>query len=92
MMPPCKDLSGLERRCPRLGGPVTFGYCQIAAQNQGPCFKVFDCWWERFDVVAYFEQRLSKEAFSSLRSALPADKTATLVDLIRQARSRIKPC
>jgi hypothetical protein len=90
MKPICDDISKLERRCPRLGGPVTFSYCRFAAENQNPCFKIFDCWWERFDVVDYLQQRLSKEVFNHLRNMQPPEKTATLVDLIRQARQRTK--
>lgn len=88
-MPPCDDIANLERRCPRLGGPVTFGYCRMAAQDRNPCFKVFDCWWDRFDVVDYFKRRLSADAFNDLRNARPPEKTASLVDMIRQARQRV---
>jgi hypothetical protein len=87
-MPPCDDIADLERRCPRLGGPVTFGYCRTAGRNRSPCFKVFDCWWERFDVVGYLRHRLPAEAFNDLRNARPPEKTASLVDMIRQARKR----
>lgn len=84
-MTSCDDM---QRRCPRLGGPVSFGYCRIGGGQKSPCFKVFDCWWERFDVVGYFRQRLTKEAFEKLRCATPPDKVASLVDLIQQAQKR----
>jgi hypothetical protein len=45
------------------------------AVGKTPCFKVFDCWWERFDVVA-------------LSASRPQPKVASLVELIRQARER----
>ena len=80
----------LERRCPRLGGPVTFDYCRLADDGRGPCFKVLDCWWERFDVVGYFRQRLSPSEFSRRQNPTPPNKAATLVELIRQARQRAK--
>jgi hypothetical protein len=89
-MPPCDDFTNLERRCPRLGGPVTFGYCCMAGQDRHPCFKVLDCWWESFDVVGYFQRRLSADAFNSLRNARPPEKTASLVDMIRRARERTR--
>ncbi len=80
---------GLERRCPRLGGEVNFGYCQTCGENRIPCFKIFDCWWERFDVVAYLKAHLSPKAFESLsKSTRPPDKVASLVDLIQQAQKR----
>lgn len=84
------DRDHLERRCPRLGGPVSFKYCRTSAEERGPCFKVLDCWWEQFDVVGYFQNRLPEAAFEKLRSAPPPDKVASLVDLIRQARERTR--
>jgi hypothetical protein len=71
-----------------LGSPVTFGYCCISGDARFPCFKIFDCWWERFDVVDYLQQRLPESAFEKLRCAPPADKVASLVELIRQAKKR----
>jgi hypothetical protein len=80
----------LEMRCPRLGSAVHFGYCRTCGQEKAPCFKVLDCWWERFDVAGYFRQRLGAEAFQRLAAAPPPDKVASLVDLIHQARQRLK--
>ena len=79
----------LERRCPRLGGDVAFGYCRRCGEGKAPCFKVFDCWWERFDVVAHMSACLTPEAFDNLsRHRDPPDKVAGRVDLLRQARTR----
>ncbi len=88
MTPHHDDIPKLERRCPRLGGPVSFGYCRMAADNRQACFKIFDCWWERFDVVGYLRKNLSGEEFDRLKSTRPQNKTATLVDLIRKAQQR----
>ena len=79
----------LERRCPRLGGPVSFEYCRTCGEDRQPCFKVFDCWWEHFDVVGYFQSCLSREAFEQLSRKRAPDKVASLVELIRQARARV---
>ena len=78
----------LERRCPRLGGDVAFGYCNACGEGETPCFKVFDCWWERFDVVAYMQACLSPDAFDALSARRPQPKMTSLVDLIRQAQAR----
>ena len=79
----------LERRCPRLGGDVAFGYCKVCGEDETPCFKVFDCWWEHFDVVAYIKACLSPEAFETLLAQhTPPDKVTSLVDLIRQTQER----
>lgn len=83
------DAQRLERRCPRLGGDVSFGYCKACGEDKTPCFKVLDCWWERFDVVAYLQACLSTDAFSALcAQRTPPDKVTSLVDLIRQAQAR----
>jgi hypothetical protein len=78
----------LERRCPRLGGDVAFGYCKVCGEGETPCFKVFDCWWERFDVVAHMQACLSPQAFAALSTNRPQPKVTSLVDLIRQAQAR----
>ena len=76
----------LERRCPRLGGPVTFQYCKECGEDDLPCFKVLDCWWEAFDVVAYFKTRLTEDQMSRLIHAKPKPKVSSLIDLIQQAK------
>ena len=76
-----------ERRCPRLGGDVAFGYCTVCGEGETPCFKVFDCWWERFDVVAHMQACLSPDAFEALSHNRPRPKMTSLVDLIRQAQA-----
>lgn len=78
----------LERRCPRLGGDVAFGYCKVCGEGKTPCFKVFDCWWERFDVVAHMQACLSPDVFEALSDSRPQPKMTSLVDLIRQAQAR----
>lgn len=78
----------LQRRCPRLGGPVTFHYCRTCGEKQTPCFKVVDCWWEFFDVAAYFQNLLPEEDFNRLLNARPKPKVSSLVELIAQARAR----
>ena len=83
------DSERLERRCPRLGGDVAFGYCKVCGEGQTPCFKVFDCWWERFDVVDHMKACLSAQAFYDLsKHRAPPEKVASLVDLIRQVQER----
>lgn len=75
----------LSRRCPRLGGPVTFGYC-MGGEPTGLCMHVVDCWWETFDVVAYLRDHLPADRFDELMRARPKPKIAALVELIEKAR------
>ena len=82
------DKDSLERRCPRLGGPVPFKYCKTTGEGGMPCFKIMDCWWETFDVRTYLENNLSEAAFKSLTEAKPPDKIASILDLIERAKQR----
>ncbi len=84
------EKDSLEQRCPRLGGPVTFKYCRQGGEDDKPCFKIMDCWWESFDVKTYLEDILSESDFKALMNAKPADKITSLIDLIEQAKQRNK--
>ena len=75
----------LSRRCPRLGGPVTFRYC-LTSEARGPCFKVIDCWWETFDVLAFLKDHLPEPAFERLVTARPMPKAASLVGLAERSK------
>lgn len=83
-----KNYDDLQRRCPRLGGPVEFKYCRSCEKNERMCWKVIDCWWEYFDIQAYLEAHLPPEEIKALTQACPQPKIASLVDLIQQAKSR----
>lgn len=84
-------IKALERRCPRLGGPVGFNYCLAAENEQQPCFKIMDCWWEQFDVYHYLEKALPTAQFEALiQAAPPKPKATSLVELIEAARERTR--
>ena len=81
---------GFRKRCPRLGGPVSFVYCRDSAGEGLPCWKIFECWWEHFDVTAYMKAYLSKEDYNRLVQMKPKPKMLSLVELIEQARSNVQ--
>ena len=85
-----QDPDNLERRCPRLGGPVAFKYCRLAGEAQRPCWKIADCWWERFDVITYLKAVLSEKELMSLLEARPKPKVASILELVEQARQRMQ--
>jgi hypothetical protein len=76
----------LVRRCPRLGNPVPFNYCEVCGDDQQPCFKILDCWWEHFDVVRYLKDHLPENQFNQLMAARPKPKVSSLIELIEQAK------
>lgn len=76
-----------QRRCPRLGNPITFEYCRSSEGGQ-PCFKIMDCWWEAFDIAAYVEKHFSEDVCRSLAEAKPKPKVNQLLELIEAAKRR----
>ncbi|MFP3937131.1 MAG: hypothetical protein ACLFVW_02225 [Phycisphaerae bacterium] len=77
---------GRKRRCPRLGHEVEFGYCRRPAREL-PCNKIFDCWWELFDVESFIRAHYSEEDIAKILSP-PKPKVASIVELIEQAKKR----
>jgi hypothetical protein len=78
-----------QKRCPRLGGPVSFQYCRDFAGETLPCWKIFECWWELFDVTGYLKDYLSEEDFNRLVQTKPKTKVLSLVDLIQNAEKTV---
>ena len=79
-----KGPDDLEIRCPRLGGTVPFGYCMEPAEPR-PCFKILDCWWERFDVVGYLKSRLAETEFKRLvEERPPPNRMSSILELVEK--------
>ena len=81
-----ESIKKLIRRCPRLGNPVPFEYCEVCGDDQQPCFKILDCWWEHFEVVQYLKDHLPEDQFNQLMAARPKPKVTSLIELIEQAK------
>ncbi|NLD98423.1 MAG: hypothetical protein GX640_00985 [Fibrobacter sp.] len=76
----------LVQRCPALGHEVPFSYCRKPAQET-PCRRIFDCWWESFDIKTYIEQNYSTE-IQHLLVEPPKPKMVSLLEIIEQAKKR----
>jgi hypothetical protein len=82
----------LHPRCRRLGEEVTFGYCRQESGGK-PCRLILDCWWEQFDVRSFLQAHLSEEDMAQVERAAaapPPSKMLSLVELIQQAKDRLK--
>jgi len=75
---------GRRRRCPMLGHDVPLAYCR-APGSEIPCRRVFDCWWETFEVEAFVRAHYGAGVIAQIL-APRQDKTATIVELIERAR------
>ena len=79
-------------RCRRLGHEVTFGYCRQETSGK-PCCLILNCWWEQFDVRSFLQVNLPAEDMAQVERAgdsPPPAKVLSLVDLIQQAKDRLK--
>lgn len=76
-------------RCPRLGHQIQFSYC--VRENSGlPCFKTLDCWHTHFQVEDYLSDVLDREQWEKAFTRPSKTKVHSLMDLIEQAKERIK--
>lgn len=73
-------------RCPRLGGEITFAYCEVEG-GEGPCPRMVHCWsWRLPAVERYLRARLGDEGYERCFEQAPKDKLASLVELAEAAR------
>lgn len=73
-----------RRRCPMLGHDIAFSYCRAPGADI-PCRKIFDCWWDTFDVMAFIRSHYGEEGIRRILVP-PKEKVLTLADLIKKAR------
>ena len=77
-----------EGYCRILGHHLRFSYCR-SCQEGLPCFKILDCWFEKFGVQEFIEKNYSAEEIEQFLRK-PKPKMQTLMTLIQQAQERAK--
>jgi len=85
---PCVDFDDEDGYCRILGHYLSFSYCR-SCQEGAPCFKILDCWFEKFDVRKFIEERYTTEEIERFLQP-PKPKIQTLLTLIQQAQKGIK--
>ena len=75
-----------SRRCPMLGHNINFSYCR-APGSDIPCRKIFDCWWETFDVETFMRENFTEQQIQKI-VAPPKDKALTLIELIQNTKTK----
>lgn len=76
-----------KRRCPRLGHIIPFSYCQNPGEDI-PCSKIYECWWEFFDIQSFMKQNYDQEVLNQIIK--PAkNKTQSLLELINVVENRL---
>ena len=71
--------------CRMLGHDVPFSYCRTGATGQ-PCRKIFDCWFQKFDIVGFMKEHYSEDEIEAIQQP-PKNRMMTLVELIEKAKN-----
>lgn len=87
---PHRTFDHIELRCPRLGGPVTFGYCRQAGQDNLPCAKALTCFRLRFPVEEYFRAVLREETFARIFDQPMEGRVERLFRVVDEARDQVE--
>jgi hypothetical protein len=74
------------RRCPMLGHEIAFAYCRQPGRSI-PCARIYDCWWERFDIRGFLEAHYPPEDLAALSAPRPG-KVATLFQIVQRVQGR----
>jgi hypothetical protein len=82
---PIEKYDSLEIRCRLLGHQVPFQYCRISNENL-PCRRIMDCWWQRIDIETYLRQHFTPEELNHSVFAEPKPKIVSLIELIERAK------
>ena len=75
-------------RCRMLGHDLNFGYCREGV-GELPCRRIFDCWFEQFDVESFMREHYTKEQIEKILTP-PKPKMASLIELIQQANKNVR--
>ena len=79
----------LEIRCPRLGHELPFAYCRREGGDL-PCPRVIQCGEAFFPGETDLRESLRPGDWERFAAQAPQDKRRSLLDLIEQARARVR--
>jgi len=84
-------LRELVIRCPKLGGEVSFAYCEREGERL-PCVRMIRCWsWRVPAVERYLRLKLTTQEWERCFGRPPQEKMASLVEMMEAARKRCEP-
>jgi hypothetical protein len=72
--------------CRILGHYVPFQYCRTV-NDEIPCRKIKDCWFEKLDIDRYIMGNFTESERERMFSS-PPEKISAIVDLIKKAQEK----
>ncbi len=76
-----------EGYCRMLGHRLPFRYCR-SANDELPCRKIADCWYDVFPVLEFLAANYSEEELKAAFGVQPRTRMATLIEIINRARGQ----
>jgi len=88
---PHRAFDAVTVRCPRLGGPVKFGYCR-ELEGGLPCSRALVCFERSFPVAEYFRRVLREETYERIfvTGEGSRDRVSKILDEVSRARDRTR--
>jgi hypothetical protein len=80
------DYDSKEVYCRKLGHHLTFQYCRLV-NEQLPCHKIADCWFEHIPIQNFLKTHYNEEEIERI-FAPPENKMSSLLSLIEKAQNR----
>jgi len=78
-----------EGYCRMLGHRLPFRYCR-SANDELPCRKIMDCWYDVFPVLEFLAANYSEDELNAAFGARPKTRMATIIEIINRAREHQK--
>ncbi|RLB65700.1 MAG: hypothetical protein DRI90_01300 [Deltaproteobacteria bacterium] len=79
---------GRQRHCPMLGQGVGVSYCRTPG-DPCPCRKIFDCWFETFDIEGFITTHYSESEIGQITHPT-ASRLATVLEAVARAKGDLK--
>ncbi len=74
-----------EGYCRMLGHRLPFRYCR-SVNDELPCHKVFDCWFDVFPIHEFLAENYSEEELKAAFGAQPKTRMVSIIEIINRAR------
>lgn len=75
----------IEGYCRMLGHRLPFRYCR-GVNDELPCRKVMDCWYDVFPVLEFLSENYTEEELDAAFGAQPKTRMASLIEIINRSR------
>ncbi len=76
-----------EGYCRKLGHFLSFNYCRTVNNNL-PCSKVLDCWFQHFPIQQFIKDNYSEKEHSIIFEP-PEPKLQSLSEILQNAQQRL---